>query len=113
VPVSPRLHLNLNYPILLAVVVLYTSPVVAGLIGLIGSTDPREVRGQITVLKSMFNRSQYALSLLAASALFHSLASIRSPWYVLAPSVLLATAADYLVNVTMVSKRARWQRARK
>src|SRR5438309_1095085 len=42
VPVSKRLHLNLNYPILLAIAILYP-PTTAASVALVGSSDPREL----------------------------------------------------------------------
>jgi signal transduction histidine kinase len=102
VPVSRVLQLSLSFPILLGVAILY-SPFVAGTVAFVGSFDPRELRREITVLKALFNRSQTALSTLAGSGVFHSLASIHSDWELLVLAALCAAAANYTTNVGLVS----------
>src|SRR5439155_23990915 len=57
VPLAGVLHLSLGFPILLGVAILY-DPIIAALVAMIGSCDIREVRGEITPLKSLFNRAQ-------------------------------------------------------
>jgi signal transduction histidine kinase len=102
VPVSRVLQLSLGFPILLGIAILY-SPLVAGAVAFVGSFDPREIRRQISVPKSLFNRSQIALSTLAGGAVFHSLASVRSEWPVLIAGALCAAAANYAINVALVT----------
>src|SRR5438132_8437396 len=101
VPVSTALQLSLSFPILLGVAILYTPPVAAA-IALVGSSDPREIRRQISPFTAVFNRSQIALAVLIQSAVIHALASTDSPLYTLIPSVLLAYVAAYSVNVSLV-----------
>jgi signal transduction histidine kinase len=101
VPVTKVVHLTLGFPIVLGVAILY-NPFLAATVALIGSFDSREIRREIAPLKSLFNRSQIALSVLAASALFHHFASIKSPLFVLGPVIFLATVAHYLVNSLLV-----------
>jgi signal transduction histidine kinase len=101
VPVSRVLQLNLSFPIQLGVAILY-DPVVAASVAFVGSFDARELRKEITPLKAAFNRSQIALSVLAGSAVFHTVASVKSPLLVLVAATLLAIAVDYSVNVGIV-----------
>jgi signal transduction histidine kinase len=103
VPVSPLLRLSLSFPILLAVAILYESPFIVGAVTLLGLFDPREIRREIPILTAMFNRCQTALAFAAGNVAFHSVASLSSRWYVLLPSVVLATITTYLVNVSLVA----------
>jgi signal transduction histidine kinase len=102
VTVSRQIHLSLGFPILLGLAILYP-PNIGATIALIGSFDSREIRRQISPLKSLFNRCQIALSTLAASATFHTFASVRSATLVLLGGALAATAANYCVNLPITS----------
>jgi signal transduction histidine kinase len=102
VPVSTALQLSLSFPILLGVAILY-DPLVAAAIALVGSSDPREVRREISPFTAVFNRSQIALAVLVQSAVIHALATAHSPLFELVPSVLLAYVAAYSVNVSLVA----------
>lgn len=102
VTVSQQLHLSLGFPILLGVAILYP-PHVAATIALLGSFDSREIKRQITPLKSAFNRCQIALSTLVAGLAFHSFATVRSATPILLGGALAATAANYCVNLPMTS----------
>jgi signal transduction histidine kinase len=106
VPVSREIHLSLGFPLLLAVGMLYP-PHVAALVALIGSFDPRELRGEIGPTKALYNRSQVALSTLAGSATFHWLGSVDSNLGILLPASLAAIAANFCVNVALVSLAVR------
>ena len=61
--------LAMSFPILLAAAMLFP-PIIAALLALVGTTDQREFRRQISIGRSLFNRSQIALSVLAGSWLF-------------------------------------------
>jgi signal transduction histidine kinase len=102
VPVSSKLQLSFGFPILLGVAILYP-PLVAAFVAFIGSFDPLEVRRKLALRKSLFNRSQIALSTLAGSAAFHSLGSVHSGLSRLVASALCAVAANYSVNVFFVT----------
>jgi diguanylate cyclase (GGDEF)-like protein len=102
VPAAGGLYLSLSFPILLAAAMIYAPPV-AGLLALVGSLDPRELRRSIPVLKALFIRAQIALAVLAGSSVFHALASLRSPWAVLAPAVLAMIVVDSAVNTGLVA----------
>jgi signal transduction histidine kinase len=99
---SDRVNLTLSMPLLLAAGMTF-GPVPAGLLGFLGSWDRRLLRGEITWANAFFNRSQIALSSMAAAATFHALGGVVDRW----PSVILpcaaAAAMDILINVTSVS----------
>jgi signal transduction histidine kinase len=108
VPAWRGIHLSLGFPLLIALAIVQP-PVAAAVTAFVGSTDPREFRREVTILRAIFNRSQVALSVFAASAVFHAFASIgtediagSAPW-VLIFAAMLAAIADYLVNSTMVT----------
>ena len=102
VPGSPGLRLSLSFPILLAVALVYP-PEIAALVAFAGSFDGKEIRREVSVLTALFNRSQIALSVFVGSTVFHSLANVRSPWYILVPGLFLAIASDYCVNVSLIA----------
>ena len=102
VPVWGGMQLSLSFPILLSVAIIFDPPV-AALIALVGSADPREMKRDVSPSMALFNRSQVAVSILLASAIFHAIASQASPWYVLVPAVLIAALLAYAVNVLAVA----------
>jgi signal transduction histidine kinase len=106
VSLSEGMQMSLSFPIELAIAILY-GPAVAALITLLGSFDPRELKGELPPLKAAFIRSQVAVSILAENLLFHSFASIRSPWFTIVPAILAAIAAGYLVNALFVAAHVR------
>jgi len=102
VRVSGRLQLSLGFPILIGVAILY-APLVAAFVAFVGSFDPREVRRELPLRKSLFNRAQITLSVLAGSASFHALGSVNSNLEWLMLSALCAVGANYCVNVFFVT----------
>ncbi len=87
----------MSFPILLAAAMLFP-PIVAALLALVGTTDQRELRRQIPVGRSLFNRSQIALSVLAGSFVFHGVGAELDNWPWVLPAALLALIADSAVN---------------
>ena len=75
VPAWRGMHVSLGFPLLMAVGILYP-PAWAGAIALIGSADPVEFRGETTVLKAVFNRSQVALAVFSRAGLSTRLANV-------------------------------------
>ena len=71
-------QLSLSFPILLAAAFVFMPPVAAA-IAAAGSIDQRELKRTIRPLKAVFVRSEVALSVLAASAVFHAIASLNVP----------------------------------
>jgi signal transduction histidine kinase len=107
VPAWRGTHLSLGFPLLMALAIVHP-PIAAGVTAFVGSTDPREFRREVTLLRAIFNRAQVALSVFAASAVFHTLASIGtetpgSPIWLLVLAAMVAAIVDYLVNSTMVT----------
>jgi signal transduction histidine kinase len=104
VSVSRVLQLSLGFPIRLGVAMLYAPYVAAG-VALIGSFDKRELKGEITPLKSAFNRSQIALATLASGWVLHAFSSqpVALVPGILIPAALAATVVNYGVNVSLVT----------
>ena len=110
IPSWGGLQLSLSFPILLGAAILYP-PAVVGLIAVLGSVDPREFRGEVGVLKALFNRCQMGASMIAGGLLFHTLATPRSPWFVLLPAVLLAAILSYAANTLLVAVAVSFERS--
>jgi signal transduction histidine kinase len=111
VPAWRGIHLSLGFPLLMALAILWP-PTAAGVTAFVGSTDPREFRGEVTVLRAVFNRAQVALSVFAASSVFHLLVGTfenpshmfeESSIWLLVAAAMLAAIADYLVNSSLVT----------
>ena len=111
VPAWRGIHLSLSFPLLMALAMVH-EPIVAGVTAFVGSSIPREFRHEVTVLRAIFNRSQVALSVFAASSVFNALATIQtpdrsslqaSPAWLLIVAAMVASIADYLVNSTLVT----------
>jgi signal transduction histidine kinase len=101
-PAWGGIQVSLGFPLLTAVAILY-APGAAALIAFLGSSDPREFRGEINPLRTLFNRSQVALAVLAASATFHALGSPDDPLVRMIPPALVATVVDYAINIGLVA----------
>jgi signal transduction histidine kinase len=102
VPAWRGLQVSVGFPLLMAVAFIY-APEAAALAAFLGASDPREFRRQVSVLRAVFNRSQVALSVLVASAVFHGLASLVSPVLAQAGAALLAASLDYFLNSGIVT----------
>jgi diguanylate cyclase (GGDEF)-like protein len=94
---------SLSFPLELSVAMLYPTPV-AGLIALVGASDPRELRLKIPFMKALFIRGQIAITVMFESFLFHRVATIGSSggWR-LGLGVMLAAIVGYAVNLLFVS----------
>jgi len=103
VPAWHGLQISVGFPLLMVVGFVYAPPA-AALCAFLGASDPREYRGKVSVLRALFNRSQVALSVLAASAVFHAIADLdtSSPARLLL-AALLAAVVDYLVNSGIIT----------
>ena len=101
VPVWGGVTIAPSLPILLAAAMLF-QPVTVGALALIGSTDLREVRRQVTVGRAFFNRGQIAISVMTASWIFHSLGGDLTVWPQVLVLVILALAVDVCVNASLV-----------
>jgi diguanylate cyclase (GGDEF)-like protein len=105
VPMAMSFDFSLSFPLELSVALLYPPPV-ACLIVLLASFDPRELRGQLPPLTALFIRAQIALAVLAESRVFQGFADLDDRWFVVGPTVLLASVVGYTVNTILV---AEWQ----
>jgi len=101
------LTLSVGFPLLMMIAILYP-PGAAGAIAFLGASDPRELRKEVSVTTALFNRSQVALSVMAAGAVFHVFQQPltpldQTPVPVLVFAAALAAVADYLVNAGLVA----------
>jgi signal transduction histidine kinase len=100
-----QISLSMSLPVTLAVGILFT-PVAAAILTFGASIDPREVRGEISPSRALYNRSQISLSVLLASTTFHALGGAAEDWPdVLWPAVA-ALVVDFIVNTSLVTVAA-------
>ncbi|HXF58090.1 MAG TPA: sensor histidine kinase [Actinomycetota bacterium] len=102
VPAWRGLMLLLDFPLLVAVATLH-DPAAAALTLFVASVDPRLLRGEVGLLRNLFNRSQLALSALAASVVYQRLAPPPAASAEVAVAALGAILAAYAVNATLVA----------
>jgi signal transduction histidine kinase len=102
VPTWRGVQVGMGFPLLLAVALIYP-PGVAALVALLGSSDPRELKGEVTALRALFNRCQVAIAVLAASLILHAFTSVKEPLPQILPVSLAASVVDYLINATLVT----------
>jgi diguanylate cyclase (GGDEF)-like protein len=106
---------SLSFPLELSVALLYPTPV-AAMIAMLGSSDPREIRREIPVMKALFIRAQIALAVMAESLMFEAVAHdtltemgkegaviTADMVAVVVLGVVLATICGYTVNLLFVS----------
>src|SRR5215210_8202582 len=79
VPAWGGMQLSLSFPILLGVAMVFPPPI-AGMIALLGSADPRELRREVSLQKALWNRAQMALSIVLGSAVFNAVADPHADW---------------------------------
>ena len=108
IPAWEDIELSLSFPIMIGVAMLY-SPPVAGMIAIVGSSDIHELRHETGFLRSVWNRSQMALAIVAGSVVFHQFAEIIDPWWILVPAALAGTIAAYAINAILVALHASLQ----
>jgi hypothetical protein len=94
--------LCVDLPLLLAVAFLH-GPYIAGIIALLGVINAHDIRGRASVALSVFDRSQVALSVMAAAYSFQVLGGRLGSWPWAAVACLGAVAADVLVNYSIVA----------
>ena len=101
-PAWGGVQVSLGFPLLTAVSILYP-PGVAVVVALVASFDPREIRRQVGPLRALFNRSQVALAVYAASSVFHRYSDVSDKLHLIIPAALLATVVDYAINIGLVT----------
>lgn len=94
--------LAMDLPVLLGAAFVH-GPVFAGLVGLIGCVDIREIRRQVSIPRALLNRAQISLSAMVAGFVFASLGAHLGSWPWAAVAGLLAIVADCAVNYTLVA----------
>ncbi len=94
--------LVMDLPILLGAGFVF-GPLFAGLLGLVGCIDIRELRREVSVSRALLNRAQISLSVMAAALVFHGLGGQLGVWPWAALVGLLALSADCAVNYTLVA----------
>lgn len=97
-----EITLTLDMPILLAIAMLYP-PGVATLLSLVAALDVRELERRVPLLRAVFNRLQVGTCVLAASVVFHALASSTRPSISTAWGTAAAIFAFHSVNVLLVA----------
>jgi signal transduction histidine kinase len=106
VPAWRGLTISVGFPLLMMLAMLMP-PGAAGLVTFLGASDPREFKRQVGWGLALFNRSQVALSVVAASATFQAIATVQRPDPSLPPVLVgaaaLAAIADYGVNASLVT----------
>lgn len=107
VPAWRGLTISVGFPVLVTVAILCPAGA-AGAITFIGALDPREFRREVSIGVALYNRSQVALSVVAASAVFHAFhpagtVLLESPAWILVVAAALAALADYAVNAGLVT----------
>lgn len=102
VPAWSGATVSLGYPLLIAVAFTF-QPEAAALVAFLAASDPREVRREVTLLRALFNRCQVTLAVVAASAVFHALATVHQPLSQMIPAALVATVADYAISLGLVA----------
>jgi signal transduction histidine kinase len=102
IPTGGGASLSMDLPILLGVAAVY-DPALCGLIALVGASDPREWRRSISGWLALYNRSQVALSVMAASLVFHAVGGRVGAWPWAAIAAVLALSADCVMNYSLVA----------
>ncbi len=102
VPTGMGLRFSLSFPLQLAIAMIYAPPI-AGAVAFLGTSDPRELRREIPILKALFIRGQIAVSVVGEAFLFHHFTSIGGHWFVVGPVVVLATIVGYAINAYLVA----------
>jgi signal transduction histidine kinase len=101
VPIWRSVQLTISFPVLLAAAFVYP-PHLAGVLSFVASVDAREFRREIPLMRGLLNRSNVALSVMAASALFHAIGGDLKKWPDVLISATPALAADFGINVSLV-----------
>jgi hypothetical protein len=100
VPIWGSVELMTSFPVLLAAAFVFP-PYVAGSLSFIGTLDRREVRREISLGRALFNRSNVALSVMAASWAFHKMDGDILQWPDVVPVATTALAVDVLINMSL------------
>jgi signal transduction histidine kinase len=101
VRVGKGVTLTMSLPVSLAAALLFPLAF-AAIVAFAGCFDPMEVRGESSVSRAIFNRSQVALATTAAAFVFKIGDVNAAAWPAVALWSLVALAADFAVNAACV-----------
>lgn len=93
--------LSMSLPVTLAAGMVL-SPVEAGLVAFVAAFDPREFRGEVSIARGLYNRSQVAVSVALASVVFHALGGDVLDWPRVVFVGLVALSVDWAMNTLLV-----------
>lgn len=102
VPLWRGTIISMGFPLMMVVAFLYP-PAAAAAAAFLAASDPRELKREVGLLRALFNRSTIALSIWAASGVFHGLVTFKSDEWLLLVAAALAAVVDYLVNFGFIS----------
>lgn len=94
--------LAIDLPVLLAAGFAF-GPAVGGVVAWIGAADLRELRHEISVHRSLFNRSQTCLSVMAAAMTFGLLGGTAGTWPFVILAAVAGLATDVILNYSLVA----------
>ena len=101
VRVGKGITLSMSLPVTLAAAMLFV-PAFAALIAFLGCLDPMELRGESSLSRIVFNRSQVAVATAAAALAFRAVHGDPLVWPLVIGASLVALLADFLVNAAFV-----------
>ncbi len=101
VRVGKGVTLTMSLPVSLAAALLFP-PAFAAIVAFAGCFDPMEIRGESSLSRAVFNRSQVALATTAAAFTFRVGDVNAAVWPAVALWSLIALAADFAVNAACV-----------
>jgi len=93
--------LSMSLPVTLAAGMVLT-PIEAGFVSFVAAFDPREFRGQVSIPRALYNRSQIAVSVVFASATFHALGGDVLEWPRVILVAFVALSVDWILNTFLV-----------
>ncbi len=99
---SSEVHLSMDLPVLLAAGMLY-GPGPAALLGFVAFLDIREVRREVSLWNSVFNRSQTALAAGMAGLCFLAVGGQLGRWPGALAAAVLALLIDVVINMSLVA----------
>jgi signal transduction histidine kinase len=103
-PIQGRMgaRLTSNDPIVAASAIVL-NPIGAGISSFVGSVDPKELRRDIALGKTIFNRSQVALGAWAGSVVVHALPDSLESSALLVPAAFVALGTSAALNYAFVT----------
>ncbi len=93
--------LSMSLPVTLAAGMIL-APWLAGLVAFFAAVDTREFRGEVSLARGLYNRSQVAASVIAASFVFHALGGDVTQWPRVVAVALAALIVDWCANTLFV-----------